>query len=131
MSSQGEQRNSIGQSGRLGRFGAWLAALALLLQVIVPLAPVQAAMVLDQDITASICHSSDTSGETGAPAKAKGEHCSFCQIHMGAKILPPTPTAWVAPEAAPRPTLGPQAAPSAPSQSVHQPQTQRGPPSFS
>lgn len=123
--AKGEYRSSIRQPGRLGRFGAWLAVLALLLQVIVPLVPAQAAMALDQDLAASICHSSDTSGETRAPVKAKGEHCSFCQIHMGAK---PAPIAWAAPVAEARQAPGPQSARSAPGQSERRPQTQRGPP---
>ncbi|CAA7612517.1 conserved hypothetical protein [Magnetospirillum sp. SS-4] len=90
--------------------------------------PAQAAMALEQDLTASICHSSDAPGEAGTPAKAKGEHCQFCQTHMGAKILPPTPTAWVAPEAESRPAPGRPTAHAAPEQSERQPQTQRGPP---
>ncbi|WP_239988793.1 DUF2946 family protein [Paramagnetospirillum kuznetsovii] len=70
------------------RFAAWVGVLALALQILLPLAPVQAALSVDQELAASICHS-PSSDSVPAPAQASHDHCQFCQIHVGAKLLAP------------------------------------------
>lgn len=116
--------------GALGRLGAWLAALALAFQLLLLLvAPAQAA-ALDRDLAASICHSS-SENDAQAPAKAVHDHCQFCQLHAGIKLLAPPELTG---PALPRGVLF-AVVPAADSigilHSVHLPQSQRGPPSHS
>lgn len=121
----------MGAMGGLRRLGAALAVLGLLFQLSVPLRSAQANPVLDQDLLASICHSSgDEDG--GAPAAATHDHCRFCQLHLGVRPAPSPTAAAVA--AAPVPaTFGPPAGaePVAALSSRHWPQSRRGPPSAS
>lgn len=123
---RGEEAGTAKRLGGLGRLGAWLAVLALAVQLLVPAAPVQAA-VLDQDLAASICHSSGEP-DAQAPAKSVHDHCQFCQLHVGVKLLPPPAAAGLD---LPR-TLLFAVAPSADGGgilfSTHLPQSQRGPP---
>ncbi|CUW41056.1 Protein of unknown function [Magnetospirillum sp. XM-1] len=115
--------------GALGRWAAWLAVLALAFQLLLPTGPVQAA-AFDQALAASICHSSPES-DAQAPAKAVHDHCQFCQLHAGIKLL--APPALSGP-ALPRDVLF-AVVPAADSigivHPVHLPQSQRGPPSHS
>jgi hypothetical protein len=115
--------------GALGRLGSWLAALALAFQLLLPVAPVQAA-AFDRDLVASICHSSPES-DVPTPAKAVHDHCQLCQLHAGIKLL--APPALTGP-ALPRGvlfTVVPAADFIGIVHSVHLPQSQRGPPSHS
>jgi hypothetical protein len=81
------------------RFAAWVGALALVLQILLPLAPVQAAALVDQELAASICHS-PSSDSVPAPVKATHDHCQFCQIHVGAKLRTPAQDVSVTPRLA-------------------------------
>jgi hypothetical protein len=123
---------SVKRVGRLGRLGAWIAVFALLLQMLAPVPMAQAATAIDLQLAASICHSSPDGDEAPAPGSAQHDHCQFCQLQLGAKLAPP-------PVAAARPVrpapvrlavVSPAAEAAGPS-SVHQPQSRRGPPSFS
>lgn len=110
------------------RFAAWVGVLALALQILLPLAPVQAALSVDQELAASICHS-PSSESVPAPAQATHDHCQFCQIHVGAKLLAPVGDVSVAPRqsvifAAPVPIEHPVA-----ERLVGHSHTPRGPPS--
>jgi hypothetical protein len=104
--------------------------LALVLQILLPLTPVQAALSVDQELAASICHS-NAADTAPAPAKAAHDHCQFCQIHAGAKLLLPD-LVW---SAAPIPTALFVVLPPVDGSTVgnpeHLPHPQRGPPSFS
>jgi hypothetical protein len=114
----------------LRRFAAWAGALALMLQILLPLAPAQAALSVDQQLAASICHSGPADGAP-APAKAAHDHCQFCQIHSGAKLLLPT-LSWDIPSApAVLFIILPPADGGAIGNPGHLPHPQRGPPSFS
>ncbi|BAE51724.1 hypothetical protein amb2920 [Paramagnetospirillum magneticum AMB-1] len=114
----------------LGRFAAWAGALALALQILLPLAPAQAALSVDRELAASICHSG-AGDDAPAPAMAPHDHCQFCQIHTGAKLL--------LPELAPIPVsmpaalfaLMPPGDGGVAGNPGHLPHPQRGPPSIS
>lgn len=117
----------------LGRLGAWLAVFALLFQMLVPVSAAQAAFAIDQELAASICHSSSDGPASGSASDtAQHDHCQFCQLQLGTKLAPP-------PAAAARPirpatallTVVSPAAEAFGLSSVHQPQSRRGPPSFS
>lgn len=118
------------RKGCLGRFAAWAGLLALVLQILLPLAQARAALPVDQDLAASICHSGTDEGG-GIPAKPAHDHCQFCQIHTGSKLLLPT-LSWTMPSrpaalftmVAP-PDTGPAGSPD---RLAH---PQRGPPSLS
>jgi hypothetical protein len=114
----------------LARFAAWAGALALVLQILLPLAPAQAALSMDQELAASICHSGP--GDSApAPSKAVHDHCQYCQIHTGAKLWLPD-LAWsVAPLPVVLFTVMPPANSGAVGNPGHLPHPQRGPPSFS
>lgn len=123
---------TVKRAGGLGRLGAWVAVFALLLQMLVPVPASQAASVIDLELAASICHSASDGDGVPAPGAAQHDHCQFCQLQLGAKLAPP-PVAAARP-ARPAATLLHVVSPAAevvgPS-SVHQPQSRRGPPSFS
>jgi hypothetical protein len=130
VSVQGKASASAKRGNCLGRFAAWAGVLALVLQILLPLAPAQAALSVDQDLVASICHS-NTPDTVPVPAEAVHDHCQFCQIHVGAKLLLPT-LSWdmqSAPMA--RFILLPPADGGAIGNPGHLPHPQRGPPSLS
>ncbi|CAA7617929.1 conserved hypothetical protein [Candidatus Terasakiella magnetica] len=114
----------------LRRFAAWAGALALALQILLPFAPAQAALSVDQELAASICHSG-TADPSSVPTKSAHDHCQFCQIHAGAKLVAPT-LSWTLPPipvilfiVPPPPDGGAAGNPG------HLPHPQRGPPSIS
>lgn len=126
---RGDWTATAKRMGALGRLGAWLAALALAFQLLLPVAPAQAA-AFDRDLAASICHSSSES-DAQAPAKAVHDHCQFCQLHVGVKLLaPPALTGPALPHGVVF-TVVPAADVIGIVHSVHLPQSQRGPPSHS
>jgi hypothetical protein len=130
ISVPGKALTATKRGSCLGRFAAWAGVLALVLQILLPLAPAQAALSVDQELAASICHSG-SSDAIPAPAKAAHDHCQFCQIHAGAKLLLPE-LAWrVAPTPVALFTLIPPADGGAADNPGHLPHPQRGPPSFS
>jgi hypothetical protein len=86
ISVQGKISAVAKRGSCLRRFAAWAGALALVLQILLPLAPAQAALSVDQELAASICHA-NPADTAPAPAKAVHDHCQFCQIHSGAKLL--------------------------------------------
>jgi hypothetical protein len=114
----------------LRRFAAWAGALALVLQILLPLAPAQAALSVEQELAASICHSNTVDG-VPAPAKAVHDHCQFCQIHAGAKVLLPELVLNAAPAPVMLFSVSPPADGGAVGNPGHLPHPQRGPPSFS
>jgi hypothetical protein len=114
----------------LRRFAAWAGVLALVLQILLPSIPAQAALSVDQELAASICHSG-TANTAPASAKALHDHCQFCQIHAGARLLLPE-LAWsVAPTPVALFTLVPPSNGGAVGNPGHPLHPQRGPPSFS
>lgn len=119
-----------GRGGCIRRLAAWAGALALALQILLPLAPAQAALSVDQELAASICHSG-AGDDAPTPAMAPHGHCQFCQIHAGVKLLLPE----LAPIPAPRPAA--LFAPMSPGDGGvvgnpgHLPHPQRGPPPIS
>jgi len=127
--TRGTAAGTAKRLGGLGRLGAWLAALALVVQFLVPITPVQAASI-DRELAASICHSSGEA-DAQAPGEAVHDHCQFCQLHAGIKLLPPPAFTGLARS---RTVLFATAAPADQGGiplSAHLPQSPRGPPSFS
>lgn len=114
----------------LRRLAAWAGVLALALQILLPLAPAQAAVGVDQELAASICHA--TTADAAPPSSnAAHDHCQFCQIHASAKLVAPTlswsqPPRSVVPFAIPVPTDD-----GAVDNPGHPPHPQRGPPTAS
>ncbi|EME71111.1 hypothetical protein H261_05097 [Paramagnetospirillum caucaseum] len=102
----------------------------MVLQILLPLGPAQAALSIDQELAASICHSG-TADTAPAPAKAVHDHCQFCQIHASAKLMAPELVWSVAPTPVALFTLIPPVDGGAPDNPGHLPHPQRGPPSFS
>jgi hypothetical protein len=128
--SQGKVMASAKRGNCLRRLAAWAGVLALVLQVLLPLAPAQAALSVDLELAASICHSGAPDAGP-ASGKAAHGHCPFCQIHAGAKLLLPT-LSWDMPSTSvmlfivlPPDDSGAVGNPG------HLPHPQRGPPSFS
>lgn len=111
------------------RFAAWMSALALALQILLPLAPAQAAAVVDQELAASICHS-PSSDSVPAPAQANHDHCQFCQIHVGAKLLAPVEGMGITPRLAMMFTAPVPVELSVAERLAGNSHTPRGPPSF-
>ncbi|OAN51292.1 hypothetical protein A6A04_16570 [Paramagnetospirillum marisnigri] len=130
VSFQGNASTARKRGNCLGRIAAWAGVLALVLQILLPMAPAQAALSIDQELAASICHSNSTDS-IPTPAKVTHDHCQFCQINAGAKLLLPA-LAWnVAPTPVPLYTVMPPADRGAVGNPGHLPHPQRGPPSFS
>lgn len=121
---------SDGRAGAGRRWAAYLAVIALLFQLLLPVSAVRAGG-LDEALLASICHSSDEAAPT-APATVAHDHCSFCQLHLGMKLLP-APAVGTTP--VPEPTalyaVIPSGAEGIAPPSLQSPQTRRGPPSLS
>lgn len=118
------------RGGCLRRFAAWAGALALVLQILLPLGPAQAALSIDQELAASICHS-NSADSVPAPAKIVHDHCQFCQTYAGAKLWLPD-LAWsVAPIPVVLFTVVPPVGSAVAGNPGHLPHPQRGPPSFS
>lgn len=114
----------------IGRLAAWAGVLALVLQILLPAGQAGAALSVDLELAASICHSGEAGG-TPVPSKAIHDHCQYCQIHAGAKLLL-APLSWSAAPIPPIPVV--VAAPeegAIPGNPGHLPHPQRGPPSFS
>jgi hypothetical protein len=130
VSVQGKASAVAKRGSCLRQFAAWAGALALVLQILLPLGPAQAALSVDQELAASICHSG-TADTAPSPAKAVHDHCQFCQIHANAKLLLPELLWSVAPTPVALFTVMPPAAGGAVGNSGHLPHRQRGPPSFS
>lgn len=117
-------------AGANGRWAACLVVLALLMQLMLPPSVVQAGGI-DQALASSICHSAEDSGSS-APDAALHDHCSFCRIHLEAKLLSPPAAAAVSPS---RQVLGaavvPAGAEGISPVSLQSPQSRRGPPAVS
>ena len=130
VSVQGKTSVVAKRGGCLRRFAAWAGALALALQILLPMAPAQAALSVDLELAASICHS-NSADNLPAPASAVHDHCQFCQIHAGAKLLLPELVLNVAPTPVALFTAMPPVDGGAAGNPEHLPHPQRGPPSFS
>jgi hypothetical protein len=130
VSVQGKTSVAVKRRSCLARLAAWAGALALVLQILLPLAPAQAALSVDQELAASICHSGQPDSAP-APAKAVHDHCQYCQIHTGAKLWLPE-LAWsVVPAPVILFTVLPPADGRLSDSPEHLSPPQRGPPSFS
>lgn len=127
---QGKDVTAAKRGGCLRRFAAWAGALALVLQILLPLTPAQAALSVDQELAASICHS-NAPDTVPTPAKAVHDHCQFCQIHAGAKLVMPDVSLAAAPAPVALVVVLPPADSGTASNPEHLPHPQRGPPSFS
>ncbi|MDO8608243.1 MAG: DUF2946 family protein [Phaeospirillum sp.] len=128
--AQGKVSVVAKRGSRLGRFAAWAGALALALQILLPLAPAQAALSVDQELAASICHSS-TGDAVPASGKTVHDHCQFCQIHASAKLVVPTLSWTVPPAPVTLFTILPPSDGGTVANPGHLPHPQRGPPPFS
>lgn len=127
---RGNASTTAKRGGCLRRFAAWAGVLALVLQILSPLASAQAALSVDQELAASICHS-NSADTAPSPAKAVHDHCQFCQIHAGTKLWLPELVWNVAPTPIALFTVMPPVDGGAVGNPGHPPHPQRGPPSFS
>lgn len=79
---------SLGRRFAVG-LGAWLALFAILIQVLMPLAPAQAAMTAD-GLFPAVCGLHDFSPDSQPQGdQDQGQHCPLCQVQALDRLVMP------------------------------------------
>lgn len=123
-------RLGAGPHRPVGRSGLWLAAVALLLQLLMPLAPLQAGLT-DDGLFMPVCSVYASNDLVPGDDDAGKQHCPLCQVQLSDRLELPSRIAVPA-FAVLAPTLvWPVTAASAPGgTAVVPPLPSRGPPAF-